>query len=195
MSDFRLRVKPLARMAAMVPEAKLERTEAGLQPASDGWFVLNAREAVWVHHDLLGAAWRIEDAMEFEQLGVSLRVLRPGQPMAYYHGESGQEDFLVLQGECLLLIESEERQLKAWDLVHCPPWAEHVLIGAGTEPAIVLAVGARVGEGIRYPVSELARRYRAGAEEETTVPDEAYARVGRLGHAPRGAYREGDLPD
>ena len=31
----------------MVPEAKLERTEHGLVPQGDGWFVINARDAVW----------------------------------------------------------------------------------------------------------------------------------------------------
>jgi uncharacterized cupin superfamily protein len=178
---------------AVVPEARLEQTEAGLQPVGDGWFVLNARDAVWADHELLGSMTRFEDATDFEQLGISIRVLRPGQPMAYYHGESGQEDFLVLRGECVLLIEGEERPLKAWDFVHCPPWTEHVLVGAGTEPAVVLAVGARVGEGVRYPRSELALRHRAGAGQETTVPDEAYARVGRLRNAPRRRYREGEL--
>lgn len=197
MSDFRLRVKQLREWRAMVPEARLEQTEAGLQPATDGWFVLDVREAVWAHHDLLGSGTRLEDAVEFEQLGISLRVLRPGEPMAYYHGESGQEDFLVLRGECLLVIEGEERSLKAWDLVHCPPWTEHVIVGAGKEPAVVLAVGARVGDGIRYPRSELALRHRAGAEEETTEPGEAYARVGRFRDAPRGRGPElgGDLQD
>lgn len=170
----------------MVPEARLQRTDGGLQPASDGWFVLNVREAVWAHHDLLGSRTRLEDAVEFDQLGISLCSLRPGQPMAYYHGESGQEDFLVLRGECLLLIEGEERTLQAWDLVHCPPWTEHVIVGAGTEPSVVVAVGARVGDGIRYPRSELALRHHAGAEVETTEPAEAYARVGRVRDAPRG---------
>jgi uncharacterized cupin superfamily protein len=115
--------------------------------------------------------------------------------MAYYHAEDAQEDFLVVKGECVLVIEGEERRLRAWDFVHCPPWTEHVLVGAGDEPAIVLAVGDRGREGIHYPKSELALGHRAGAEEETTVPDEAYAKVGRLRNAPRRRYSEGELPD
>jgi uncharacterized cupin superfamily protein len=93
-----------------------------------------------------------------------------------YHGEDAQEDFLVLSGECLLLVEGEERRLRTWDLVHCPPWTEHIFVGAGEGPCVVLAVGARrKGRGIRYPVSELALRHRAGVEVETTEPKEAYA--------------------
>jgi uncharacterized cupin superfamily protein len=179
-----------------VPEAGLERTDTGTRPAGEGWFVLNAKDAVWSRHEHFGSMARLEsDEHPLPETGIGIRVLAPGQPMAYYHGEDAQEDFLVLRGECILLIEGEERRLKAWDFVHCPAWTEHVLIGAGTEPAIVIAVGDRGREGIRYPRSELALSHRAGAGEETTVPDEAYAKVGRLRNAPRGPYRQGELPD
>jgi uncharacterized cupin superfamily protein len=94
-----------------------------------------------------------------------------------YHGEDAQEDFLVLSGECLLLIEGEERRLRQWDFVHCPPWTEHIFVGAGEGPCVLLGVGARrKGRGIRYPVSEIALKYGAGVERETTEPREAYAR-------------------
>ena len=192
MSDFRA----VCQAASVgVPEAELERTEQGTRPAGEGWFVLNARDAVWSHHEHFGTAARFEGDEPFPQVGFYVRVLRRGQPMAYYHGENAQEDFLVVKGECTLLIEGEERQLKAWDFVHCPPWTDHVLIGAGDEPAVVIAIGDRRGEGIRYPRSELALSHRAGAEKETTVADEAYEGVGRLRDAPRGAYAEGDLLD
>jgi uncharacterized cupin superfamily protein len=194
MSDFRRDCK-LRQNGAVVPEAPLEQTEAGVRPASDGWFVLNARDAVWMDHELFGRAARFEGEEPFPETGIFVRVLAPGQPMAYYHAEDAQEDFLILRGECVLVIEGEERRLKAWDFVHCPPWTEHVLIGAGDEPAVVIAVGDRGREGIRYPKSELALGHRAGAEEDTTVPDEAYAKVGRLRTAPRRPYTEGDLPD
>ena len=93
-----------------------------------------------------------------------------------YHGEDAQEDFLVLSGECLLLVEGQERRLRAWDFVHCPPWTEHIFVGAGDGPCLVLAVGARVkGRGIRYPVNTLAQKHAAGVDVETTVPSEAYA--------------------
>lgn len=104
-----------------------------------------------------------------------------------YHWEADQEDFLVLDGEALLLIEGEERPLRRWDFVHCPPGAKHTIVGAGDGPCLVLAVGARVestGENWgAYPVDETARRHNAGVDVETTVPKEAYARFGesRLG--------------
>ena len=153
----------------MVPEA----------PA--GWFVVNAREAQW-RAGHFGAFAIFEDPeAEFEQVGINIGVLRPGQPNCHYHGEENQEDFLVLSGECLLLIEGEERRLKQWDFVHCPPWTEHVLIGAGDGPCVVLAVGSRAGRDIVYPASELAQSYNAGAAKETRDPAESYAGIPRGG--------------
>jgi uncharacterized cupin superfamily protein len=131
------------------------------------WFVVNAREAKWLDNEKFGAYTRFEpDGEGFEQVGINISVLQPGQPMALYHAEEDQEAFLVLSGTPLLLIEGEERQLRQWDLVHCPPWTEHIVIGAGDGPSVVLAVGARQGEGVVYPVSELALRHGAGAKEE-----------------------------
>ena len=120
-------------------------------------------------------------------------MLEPGQPNCMYHGENAQEDFLVLYGECLLLVEGQERPLKQWDFVHCPPWTEHVFVGAGSGPCAILMVGARPeDEGLRYPVVDVARRHNAGVAEETTSGDEAYAAFPRSTAAP---YREGALPD
>jgi uncharacterized cupin superfamily protein len=72
------------------------------------------------------------DARTFPDLGVTLAVIWPGQPSGLYHAETNQEDFLVLAGECVLLVEGEERPLRAWDFVHCPPGTAHVFVGAGT---------------------------------------------------------------
>ena len=131
------------------------------------WFVVNARDAQWLDNEKFGAFTRFEPAGEqFEQLGINLSVLQPGQPMCFYHGEANQEGFLVLSGSLVLLIEGEERQLGPWDYVHSPPWTEHVIVASGDSPSIVLAVGARQDEGVVYPVSELALRYGAGAAEE-----------------------------
>ena len=141
-----------------------------------GWFVANAGEAQWVHNELgayCGFEGRGEDA--FSQLGVNLNVLPPGKPMAMYHAEAGEEAFLVLRGECLLIVEGEERPLRAWDFVYCPPWTEHVIVGAGEEPALVLAVGARGEKGIVYPRNDTALKHGAGARTETSSPAEAYA--------------------
>jgi len=141
------------------------------------WFVVNVRNARWRKHETFGASCRFEDPeAQFPQLGVNLRVLRPGQPNCLYHAESLQEDFLVLTGECLLLVDGEERRLEAWDFVHCPPGTEHVFVGAGDGPCVILMAGARdPDEQLLYPVSELARRYGASAERETSSPEEAYA--------------------
>ena len=110
----------------MVEEARLEETEGGLAPATDGWFVVNVRDGRWMTNDVIGDAFAIEgDDVGFDQVGFTIGILQPGQTGGRYHHESDQEDFLVLAGECLLLIEEEERPLKAWDFVLCPPGTDH----------------------------------------------------------------------
>jgi len=161
----------------MVPEAPIERVDGGQVPAGEGWFVLNAREARWLD-GRFGAYTRFEgEEARFTRLGFNLAVLQPGQPACYYHGEDEQEDFLVLSGRCLLLIEGQERELEAWDFVHCPPWTEHVFVGAGEGPCAIVAVGTRSAEGVVYPESELAQRHGAGVARETRSGAEAYADV------------------
>jgi uncharacterized cupin superfamily protein len=160
----------------MVPEAPLERTDGGLVPGGEGWFVLNARDARWLGGQF-GAYTRFEGESRFPKLGFNIAVLEPGQPACRYHGEDEQEDFLVLAGMCLLLIEGQERSLKPWDFVHCPAWTAHVLIGAGDGPCAILAVGTRLSDDVVYPASELARQHGAGVERETRDPQQAYADV------------------
>ena len=167
----------------MVPEASLVQTEAGLVPEGSGWFVVNARDARWVRREGRGdmvplTGWSDEEAeANFREVGVNVFVLSPGEPMSMYHGESSQEDFLMLAGDAVLIIEGEERPLGAWDFVHCPPWTEHVFVGAGDGPCLLLGVGARrKGRGIVYPANEVAQRHGAGVEVETGNPAEAYAR-------------------
>ena len=174
----------------MIPQAEMVPSAAGLEVRGEGWFVVNAREAVWRDHADFGRACRFEGDVRFPQFGINIHVLMPGQPNCMYHGEEIQEDFLVLSGECLLLVEGEERRLGAWDFVHCPAWAEHVFVGAGEGPCAILMVGARPDVKVLYPVNELARRHGAGVERETADPKEAYARFGATVAAP---YREGDL--
>jgi uncharacterized cupin superfamily protein len=159
----------------MVPEAPLTPAETGQRPEGEGWFVINAADAHWRDSPHFGAFTRFEGDAGFPQVGINIGVLAPGQPACMYHGENEQEDFLVLQGECLLLIEGEERPLKAWDFVHCPAWTEHVFVGAGEGPCTLLAIGTRLGGDIVYPVSEVAQRHKAGVLEETPNPDDAYA--------------------
>jgi quercetin dioxygenase-like cupin family protein len=175
---------------AMVPEAPPEQTEHGLQPVSDGWFVLNAREAAWRHCEGMGKWPRLEGATPiFPQLGVGLTVLEPGEPMTRYHWETDQEDFLVLSGEALAIVEGEERPLRAWDLLHCPAGTNHAIVGAGEGPCVIFAVGSRENHTRRtadggiegaddwgaYTVDEAALRHGAGVAVETTDGAVAYA--------------------
>ena len=158
-------------------EARLEDSGSGLAPTSDGWFVVNARDAEWLTSDTFGSGCMFEsrDAW-FAQVGINLSVLEPGQPNCLYHSESLQEAFLVLSGACRLLVEGEERLLEPWDFFHCPAGTEHVFVGAGDGPCVILMVGARSeDEQLLYPVSELAGRYGASAETETPDPKQAYA--------------------
>jgi uncharacterized cupin superfamily protein len=179
----------------MVPEAPLEATDTGLVQAGPGWFVVNARESRWRSAEGRGGVCVFGDEAEFAQLGVNLFVLGPGDPMGMYHWEADQEDFLVLSGAALLIVEGDERRLRRWDFVHCPPGTKHIIVGAGNEPCVVLAIGARehqdgAGWG-GYTVEEAALRHGAGADEETTDPMRAYAPVPRR-EATR--YRDGWLP-
>jgi uncharacterized cupin superfamily protein len=163
----------------MVKEARLEKLEAGLTPVTDGWFVVSIPDAAWVTSDVLGDACIFEgDDVSFPDVGFTLAVLQPGQSGGRYHREANQEDFLVLAGECVLLIEDEERPLKAWDFVHCPPHTAHGFVGAGDGPCVIFMTGARKGwpeRGTVYLRSEVAIRHGAGVEEETTSSAEAYA--------------------
>lgn len=164
-----------------MPEAALEDSGSGLAPVGDGWFVVNVRDSAWVTSEAFGSGCSFEsrDAW-FRQLGVNVSVLEPGKPNCLYHSESQQEAFLVLSGECRLLVDGEERLLRPWDFFHCPAGVEHVFVGAGDEPCVVFMVGARTeDEQLLYPVSELAARYGASAEEETPDPGQAYARFER----------------
>ena len=183
----------------MVPESRLESTEHGLVPMGEGWFVLNAREARWRHAPGRSAICEFEGSSEgeldFLQFGINLSVIEPGEPMSMYHWEADQEDFLVLVGQALLIVEGHERALRQWDFVHCPPGTKHVIVGAGDAPCVVLAVGARDrstgADWGGYPVDETALRHGAGVEQETTDVEQAYAGLTR--RMPT-RYRDGWLP-
>ena len=178
-------------MTDSVPEAQLKQTELGLVPEGEGWFVLNARDVTWIRSEERGQDTDFEGRQEWSQLGFRIQVLGPGQ-RGIYHGESGQEDFLVVSGECVLVIEGEERRLKQWDLVHCPPWTKHTFIGAGDGRCAIVMVGNRVGGfEVVYAVDEVAAKYDASVPEKTSKPDEAYK---RFGPEERSAYEDGWLP-
>jgi uncharacterized cupin superfamily protein len=174
-----------------VPEAQLEDSGSGLAPVTDGWFVLNVRDAEWWFSERRGTGCNFESEerrppVEVAQLGINATVPEPGQSNGFYHSESAQEAFLVLFGECSLLVEGEERRLRPWDFFHSPPWTEHIFVGAGDGPCAIVMAGARGAATrseewqARYPVSELAARYGASVEEETFDWRRAYATFERF---------------
>ena len=187
----------------MVEEARLEAVESGLVPATDGWFVVNVSDAAWLTNDAFGARCIFEadtpvvrgteiTGRTFADLGIRLTVVEPGQPSTLYHAESSQEDFLVLSGECVAIIEGEERHLHGWDFVHCPPWTNHIFVGAGEGPCVIVMTGSRAGGfEVVYPVNEVAAKHGASVLEETSKPADAYS---RFGPEERSAYRDGWLP-
>jgi uncharacterized cupin superfamily protein len=185
----------------MVPEAPLHQTAEGLVPGVPGWFVVNAREARWRQRPGRGyslplSGWSDEECeTHFAQLGVNLIVLGPGEPVGMYHWEADTEGFLVIAGEPVLIIEGEERPLRQWDYVHCPPETNHIIVGAGSAPSVVLAMSSREQIGTdewgRYTVDPVAQRHNAGVAEETNDAAEAYARFGDPQPVP---YSDGWLP-
>lgn len=165
-----------------------------------GWYVTSLKEAGWRHADGRGAVCVVHDDFENDpqsrQLGVNPFVLMPGEPMSQYHWETDQEAFLVESGEAVLIVEGTERQLRAWDFFHCPPHTRHVIVGAGSGPCVVIAVGAREHTGepdsLGFPADEVAKRHGASVEADTMDGGEAYANLPRRQPT---AYRDGWLPD
>lgn len=158
------------------------------------WYVVNAREGEWRDR---GPRGRVKEFVpdETAQIGVNLFVLEPGQPMSMYHWENDQEGFLVLSGEPLLIVEDEERTLGPWDYFHCPVPVPHTIVGAGSGPSVILAIGAREHQAGAdwgaYPYSDVAMQYDASPEKATAKGEEAYA---RFPETQTVEYREGWLP-
>lgn len=137
------------------------------------WFVVNAADAAWRGGNGRSAICDFERGERFPQVGINITVMEPGQLVTLYHEEDAEEDFLVLAGSCLLLIDERQRALDAWDFVHCAPGTPHAVV-AGTERCVLLQVGARPTTSLRYPVSDLARSHGVGVDEETASVDAAY---------------------
>jgi uncharacterized cupin superfamily protein len=161
-----------------VNEARSTETPYGRYITSEGWFVLNLEDALTVRNAAKGGATYPIESREhpFGDVGVRVKVVWPNEPSCLYHSESAQEGFLVLSGECTLVVEEEERPLRQWDYFHCPPGTRHVIVGAGDGPCAILMLGARPDpEQLHYPVSEVAAKHGASAARDTAIPDEAYA--------------------
>ena len=155
----------------------MKDTEHGRTPDTEGWFTLNVADAMWLVNEKLGDACVFEnDEVNFSQMGYTLAVLQPGEPSGMYHREGDQEDFLVLSGECIAIIEGQERRLRAWDFVHCPGGTAHIFVGAGDGPCAIFMIGGRAHSGsAEYLRDEAALRHGAGPEADTTQSKEAYA--------------------
>ena len=158
-------------------EARIRDTETGKVVEGEGWFVLNIAEASWAHMDGGGTWCAMEgEGARFEHYGIGVHILWPGDTPGRYHAESDQEGFLVLAGECLAIIEGQERRLRQWDYFHCPPGTAHITIGAGDGPCAILMSGARSpGKTIRYLIDPVAERHGTTVSRETDSPREAYA--------------------
>jgi quercetin dioxygenase-like cupin family protein len=182
-----------------MPEAPMRMTKNGLVVDGEGWFIANAREARWRDEGPLGAYCTFEGKRRFPHFGMNISVFEPGERMGMYHRENAQEAFLVLAGECTLIVEGEERQLAPWDFFYCAPGTDHIIVASGDQSAIVLAVGARgraIGSGIVYSVCKAAARYGASVVRETIKPTEAYKEI--YSALPRSRfvkYRPGWLPE
>ena len=180
----------------MVPEAPMDETETGRVATGDGWFVLNAKDARWYHAEGRPALCNLEGETFFPQVGINIVVLGPGQPMAMYHWEADQEDFLVLSGEGLLIVEGQERPLKQWDFVHCPPETRHAFVGAGERPCVLLCASSRQfqkdGPWGYNCADETAARHNASSPEDTQDSEVAGARFPPQRET---RYPSGLLPD
>ena len=140
------------------------------------WSIVNVADAPAMQHEVAGASIRLIDEEHVTDVGVNIRVLQPGQPNGKYHSETVQEDFLVLSGECILIVEDEERHLKAWDFFHCAPGTNHIIVGAGDGPCAILMAGGRFeGKTTHYPVNEVAARHGVSVTAPVDSGREAYA--------------------
>ena len=142
----------------------------------DELLIVNLADARALSHSRRATIIRLEpEGRPWPDTGVNVQIMQPGQPNCRYHSEPVQEDFLVLHGECRVILEGEERRLRQWDFVHCPAGTDHVFVGAGDGPCAVLMIGCRRLDGVRYPVNELAAKYDASVKEPTDEPAVAYA--------------------
>ena len=170
----------------VVPEAELEQTDVGVVPRSVGWFVLNVRDGRWYDKPEQGFSAPLTGDDEYEaetffpMLGMAIRVMNPGDVSTTYHWETEAEDFLVLAGEAIAILEGQERRIGQWDFVHCPPGTKHAFVGAGDRPCVLLCASSRQfqkdGPWGYYCTGETAAKYNAASSQDTQDGSIAYAR-------------------
>ena len=169
-----------------IPEAAIEETPAG-RCARRGWFVLSLIGARGFATDGHGAFCPFERPAR-------ARRLRPRRARAAARravgalpprGRAG--GLLVLAGECIAVVEEQERTLRAWDYLHCPAGTAHAMLGAGgagarsygrrasarrtsttrsarRPPATASRRRCRATTRARRPVAPAGPRERAGAD-------------------------------
>jgi uncharacterized cupin superfamily protein len=162
---------------------------------STGWFVVNVRDAEWESKGEFGVRTRFESPdARFANFGITVQVIEPGQPSGLYHAEETQEGFLVLDGECLAVIDGAEHSLGRWDYFHCPPGTRHVIVGAGVGPCTVLMVGAPRSASlseILYPEDPVAARHGASVAATTRSSKQAYSDRDYAGPSVRAPWPDG----
>jgi uncharacterized cupin superfamily protein len=158
-------------------EAKIDDTETGRRPADDGWYILNLAEVQWATVPGGGIWNQFEPSGgRWPTLGFGVHILYPGDAPGFYHSETNQEGFLVVSGECVTIVEGEERRMGPWDYFHCPPGTAHITVGAGDGPCAIVMVGTRApDQRIEYLPDPAAARHGAAVAEATDSPREAYA--------------------
>jgi quercetin dioxygenase-like cupin family protein len=159
-------------------EAQIEQTPEGQMPVGVGWFILNLAEMPWSTIPGFGAWCDFDGRLADPSapcIGVHVHVLQPGECNGYYHAEAAQEGFLVLSGECIAVVEGEERRMRQWDYFHSPPGTEHITIGAGEEPCAILMCGSPdPRRQITWIANETAAKHGASVARTTGRGTEAY---------------------
>jgi quercetin dioxygenase-like cupin family protein len=159
-----------------VREARIEQTPEGQVPAGDGWFILNLGEMAWGGVPGFGV-WLDPPHVDPAQpgIGVHIHVLQPGEANGYYHAEAAQEGFIVLSGECVAVVEGEERRMRQWDYLHSPPGTAHITVGAGDEPCAILMFGSPdPRRKVEWIADDVAAKYGASVAETTGRDLDAY---------------------
>jgi mannose-6-phosphate isomerase-like protein (cupin superfamily) len=161
-----------------VHEARIDETKEGRLPDGDGWFILNLGEMPWETVPGFGV-WRDfnwgERAADEPLIGFHIHVLQPGENFGYYHAEDAQEGFIVLSGECLTVVEGQERLMRQWDYLHSPPGTAHVMVGAGDGPCVLAMFGSPdPRRKVEWIADETAAKHGASVERTTGRDTEAY---------------------
>jgi uncharacterized cupin superfamily protein len=159
-------------------EAQIEQTPEGRVPVDGGWFILNLGELAWETAAGFGTWCDFdppERASTTSRIGVHVHVLEPGESNGYYHAEAAQEGFLVLSGECIAIVEGEDRRMRQWDYFHSPPGTAHITVGAGEEGCAIMMLGSPDPKRkVEWIANAVAARHDASVARTTGRDTEAY---------------------